>query len=365
MMNPSKKIRLTLWTTLLLSHVAGAANFTVEMRGIQFVSRNMTVNAGDTVTWVNRDGTLHDTVSGVNRVPNGIWRSSLFGLGGSFSFTFSNAGTYPYYCTPHVFPPFNMVGTITVLAVNAPPTVGLTSPQNDAMFPAGATVLVEANATDDNRVARVEFFANGNLVATDVDSPFSALLNNVAAGNYLLTAKAFDAQGLSATSAPVRISVLEPMIAPMILSQPQNKTVPTGTDVTFSVVASGTPPPRYQWQFNGAEIPEATSDSLSLTNVQTNQAGSYVVLVSNEAGSTQSAPAILIVTNIVTNIFPTISLTTPTNGSRFRAGSTVFVQADPSDENGSIALVEFFLNGNPVGTTANAPFEISITKKFM
>jgi len=39
--------------------------------------------------------------------------------------------------------------------------------------------------------------------------------------------------------------------APTIITQPQSQTVSAGTDVTFSVVATGIPPPRYQWRFNG------------------------------------------------------------------------------------------------------------------
>ena len=352
---------LALLAISLVAPLSNAAVVTVEMRGIQFVPKNLTINAGDTVTWVNRDSTLHDTVSGVNRVPAGIWRSALFGLGGSFSFTFTNAGTFPYYCTPHVFPPFNMSGAITVLPVNAPPSVAITNPPSGATFTVGATVLIEASATDDNGVVRVEFFANGNPVGTDLSEPFVAVVTNLAAGDYVLTAAAFDAQGLSATSAPVNISVREPLIAPVIIAQPQNKSVPTGSNATFSVVVSGTAPLSYQWQFSGAEIPGATSESLTLTNVQTAQAGSYFVVVSNVAGSTQSSPAILIVTNIVTNIFPTVALTAPANGSRFRAGTTIPVQAAADDENGTVARVEFFLNNDRVGVLTNSPYEIVLS----
>jgi len=361
MMTWSKTCLVALGAISLLTSLSNAAVVTVEMRGIQFVPKNLTINAGDTVTWVNRDSTLHDTVSGMNRVPAGIWKSALFGLGGSFSFTFTNAGTFPYYCTPHVFPPFNMVGSITVLPVNAPPAVAITSPPSGAAFTVGATVLIEVSATDDNGVARVEFFANGNPVGTDLSEPFVAAVNNLATGDYVLTAAAFDAQGLSATSAPVNISVREPLIAPVIVAQPQNKSVPTGSDATFTVVASGTAPLSYHWQFGGAEIPGATSESLILTNVQTGQAGSYFVVVSNVAGSTQSLSAILIVTNIVTNIFPTIALTAPANGSRFRAGTTIPVQASANDENGTVARVQFLLNNDPVGVLTNSPYEIALS----
>src|SRR2546425_8436637 len=68
---------------------AFAATFTVNMSGFQFVPRDLTVNAGDTVTWVNQDFTLHDTTSGTNGVASGLWHSPLFGNGGFFSLTFN------------------------------------------------------------------------------------------------------------------------------------------------------------------------------------------------------------------------------------------------------------------------------------
>src|SRR5688572_17985578 len=70
---------------------ANAANFTVNMTGFQFSPKDLTVNVGDTVTWVNQDATLHDTTSGVNGVQSGVWKSPFFGSGGSFSFTFNVA----------------------------------------------------------------------------------------------------------------------------------------------------------------------------------------------------------------------------------------------------------------------------------
>ena len=46
-------------------------------------------------------------------------------------------------------------------------------------------------------------------------------------------------------------------------------------------VASGTAPLSYQWRFNGTNLSGATSSALALSNVQTNNSGSYAVVVSN------------------------------------------------------------------------------------
>jgi endonuclease/exonuclease/phosphatase family metal-dependent hydrolase len=80
---------------------------------------------------------------------------------------------------------------------------------------------------------------------------------------------------------------------PAIASQPQNQTITNGDGVVFSVIATGTPPLGYQWQFNGTNLPGATDPGLTLTNVAFTQSGFYTVTVTNAAGSTLSDPAIL------------------------------------------------------------------------
>jgi hypothetical protein len=87
-----------------------------------------------------------------------------------------------------------------------------------------------------------------------------------------------------------------PLNSPAIISQPTNQTVNVGGAATFTVVASGTPPLTYQWNFNGTNIVGATNTTLMLTNVQFSQAGNYTVLVTNLFGSVLSSNAMLAVT---------------------------------------------------------------------
>ncbi|MBU6401242.1 MAG: immunoglobulin domain-containing protein, partial [Verrucomicrobia bacterium] len=83
-------------------------------------------------------------------------------------------------------------------------------------------------------------------------------------------------------------------MAPTITTPPQSITANPGDSVTFTVVASGTAPLSYQWEFNGAPIAGATASSLTLNNVDTAVAGTYSVIVSNAGGSVTSA-AVLVV----------------------------------------------------------------------
>jgi endonuclease/exonuclease/phosphatase family metal-dependent hydrolase len=86
-----------------------------------------------------------------------------------------------------------------------------------------------------------------------------------------------------------------PSSAPRITSEPQSQMVIEGSNVTFSVVATGTQPLSYQWQFGGTNLDGATNSSLTLTGVTTNDAGPYVVTITNAFGSTNSDAAVLTV----------------------------------------------------------------------
>jgi hypothetical protein len=109
---------------------------------------------------------------------------------------------------------------------------------------------------------------------------------------------------LATLSAPAEVLVVTP-IAPIVTTDPASQTIPLGQPVTFTVQVSGTEPLSYQW-FRGANpLPAATAATLTLAAVTVADEGSYSVLVSNLAGSDQSAGAILTVDT--TPIAPTIT----------------------------------------------------------
>ena len=85
---------------------------------------------------------------------------------------------------------------------------------------------------------------------------------------------------------------------PVIVSQPQSVTNLSGTTASFSVVANGSAPLSYRWQFNGTNLlgnVSATNATLALANVQTNQSGNYAVIISNQFASVTSSVATLAV----------------------------------------------------------------------
>ena len=84
-------------------------------------------------------------------------------------------------------------------------------------------------------------------------------------------------------------------IMPAINSQPLSQAVSVGSNANFFVTASGTSPLSYQWQLNGTNISNATNTIYSLTEVTTNSAGIYTVIVSNAGGSVTSSNAVFTV----------------------------------------------------------------------
>jgi hypothetical protein len=97
----------------------------------------------------------------------------------------------------------------------------------------------------------------------------------------------------TATSTDALLTVY---VAPAITTQPQDQNVNQTSDAVFSVVATGTPAPAYQWRFNGTNIAGATDTSFTVADAQPTNAGSYSVVVSNIAGTAASADAVLTVT---------------------------------------------------------------------
>ena len=82
---------------------------------------------------------------------------------------------------------------------------------------------------------------------------------------------------------------------PIVTGQPANLTVNSGEDAVFAVAAAGAPPLSYHWQFNGTDIPGASSNRLVLPAVTSAQAGEYRAVVTSPKGTATSSIAKLTV----------------------------------------------------------------------
>ncbi len=94
---------------------------------------------------------------------------------------------------------------VVVVSGNSPPTVSLTSPPDGTVYTLPATVNFAATASDsDGIIDHVDFVANGVVRFSATTAPYQFSWVNPPAGNYQLTAVAYDNGGASATSQPAR-----------------------------------------------------------------------------------------------------------------------------------------------------------------
>jgi plastocyanin len=83
---------------------AHADEIKVTIDNFTFNPAEVKVKVGDTVTWTNHDDIPHAVVSA------GKYRSKTLDTDGTFSFTFTSAGDYKYFCSLHP----HMTGTVKV-----------------------------------------------------------------------------------------------------------------------------------------------------------------------------------------------------------------------------------------------------------
>ncbi|MBI5772392.1 MAG: immunoglobulin domain-containing protein [Verrucomicrobia bacterium] len=163
-----------------------------------------------------------------------------------------------------------------------------------------------------------------------------------------------------------QVATLTVSMPPSFTQQPVSQTVAVGATAMFSFNSTGVPPPSVQWRKGGVNIPGATSNPLSLPNVQQTDAGSYSAVLANFAGSATSSVVTLTVqgppqitvppTNLtvlagVTTNFSVTALSSPAPGYQWRKDGTNL----PNATNATLGLtnVQFASAGSYVVVVTN------------
>ncbi|MGZ5543840.1 MAG: immunoglobulin domain-containing protein, partial [Limisphaerales bacterium] len=234
---------------------------------------------------------------------------------------FSDAASYSVIVS-------NAFGSVTssnaVLAINTTPPSITTQPVSLAVQ-AGSPATFSVSAAGASPFS-YRWQKNSNDIAGATLSSFTitnAQLSDTASYSVVIS----NSYG-SATSSNAMLIV---GYAPTIATQPSSQTVTQSNAVSFSVVATGSDPLAYKWFFNGAAVANATASTLTLTNAQSANAGTYAVVVTNLFGSVTSSNAVLRV-----DVPPVI--TQQPAGKTAEVGSTVTFTASVAGVAGATTL---------------------------
>ncbi|WP_394200259.1 Ig-like domain-containing protein [Shewanella waksmanii] len=224
--------------------------------------------------------------------------------------------------------------TVTQASGNTPPTVALTQPSSDAQITTGdaVTITVDANDTD-GVVEQVELYLDDALLATITTPPYEYSWTAIQ-GLHNLKAKATDNEGASAFSSVVQVNV---------------------SDGQTGGGCSGVPPYTAGSSYQSGDVVENVNHRYRCDIggwCSSNAAWAYEPGV---GAHWQDAWSDLGICAIV----PNVAITSPTDNTVILAGSDITFAASASDSDGSITLVEFFVNGQSLGSDASAPYQLN------
>ncbi|MBF4244902.1 chitinase [Vibrio anguillarum] len=224
--------------------------------------------------------------------------------------------------------------TISVTPVGGlvPPSISLTSPTGAEQLAAGDSLTLSANATDsDGTVTQVDFYVDGQLVASDTSEPYAHDWTAVS-GSHTFKAKATDNDNQTTHSQEVAL---------VVSGGSSGGCAGLATYVAGSSYAAGELVQNNNQKFR-CDIAGWCSSSSAWAYEPGK--GSYW----QEAWTGMGACATP----------PTVSLTSPADNEVILAGSTILLSAQANDADGSVVQVEFLVDGTSLGVVNQAPYSV-------
>ncbi|HYG23973.1 MAG TPA: pectinesterase family protein [Verrucomicrobiae bacterium] len=226
---------------------------------------------------------------------NDVDLSDVGGISGSATDTLTinsaqvaNSGDYTVVITNVYGAITSSVATLTISAGNVAPVI--TGPNNLAVLQ-GQDATFTASVSGVPSPA-IQWRKNGVDIPGAHNSSYTVENAQYPADQTTYSIVATNVAGAVTNSATLTV-----LVPPVITEEPVNVTAPQGTPASFHVVATGNPPPTYQWVKNSGTLSGATNATLSFASVQPSDAGTYAVLVNNDGGSDTSVTVSLTVTS--------------------------------------------------------------------
>ncbi len=249
------------------------------------------------------------------------------------------------------------VGTSTAVVVDidaTPPAAALISPAQGVVLRGSA--LLEATASDNRGVSRVEFYDGATLLGTSVASPHTMSWNTalVPDGAHTLTVKAFDSVGNVGTSAGVAVTV-DNTAPTTAISAPAQSAMLRGA-VQVSATASD--------NLGVARVEFYAGETLIDTDATAPYAVSWDTTAVADGSVTLTTRAYDVAGNVtvstsravtVDNAAPTVAITSPANGASVFLSTNV--QASAGDNRG-VTQVVFYDGATVIGTDTTAPYSV-------
>ena len=264
----------------------------------------------------------------------------------------------------------NQYGSTTItktllVTVNQPPTVSITSPTNNTTIPVGQQIAVTASASDPGgAIASVEFKVGTTSIGSKNTAPYSVNWTPTSAGTFQLTAIATDDKAVTTTSSAVAVNVPSPPTV-SLTSPSNNSNVVVGQPVTLTASATastGTTLSGVQFKVNGTNLGSPVTSAPFTTTWTPTVAGTYslTATVTDSVGAIVTSTAVT--ATAATNQSPTVTVTSPNNNASINLGQAQTLTATASDIDGSVASVQFKVNGTNVGSAiTSAPYSVSWT----
>ena len=266
-------------------------------------------------------------------------------------------------------------GNVNVAAISSPvsvnvsnggsldksaPIVSLVAPADSSTISGITDVVV--SASDNNGVAGVEFFINGDLVFFDASAPFVYKWNTALAknGNHIVYVKAYDAAGNVSRTPEILVNIGNSLavgdntLPSVVLSLPANNSTVSGRTPIKATATDDVAVKQVFFSVDGDSIVGTLSgrsvlENSWLTTGYQNGWHELRALATDTNGNIgRSRTSMVFINNItsgdaIDTVAPTISITAPTNNSTVGGATNIAVSAA---DNVGVTKVEFYIDHN-------------------
>lgn len=255
---------------------------------------------------------------------------------------------------------------IEVLKDAIPPTVSIFAPTDGTTYSNTQIVDIFANALDEALITKVEFFQGDTLRCTDTTIPYSCrwvINDNTDSGPHSWIAKAYDTGGNTATSSPINLIVrlITSQLTVSITSPADGTRVGLGKNVSIQAYNMKGTIKKVEFYKDDTLFCTSTNSifpscNWSITSTTTNGTHTWTAKAFNSTGETATSTPISL---IVDTGLPTVSITSPTDGTEFTATSTMFTSipfnVEASDDV-KVSRVTFYNGATSKGSDLLPPY---------